>query len=70
MVVFLKDEKAITITSAFLKNVNESNDKPNKNESQKVANFTRDQWNHGCKIKKIYSTDNEEDLLFLNFLES
>ena len=43
MVVFLKDEKAITITSAFLKNVNESNDKPNKNESQKVANFTRDQ---------------------------
>ena len=30
MVVFLKDEKAITITSAFLKNVNESNDKPNK----------------------------------------
>ena len=41
-----------------------------KNESQKVANFTRDQWNHGCKIKKFIQQIMKEDLLFLNFLES
>ena len=70
MVVFLKDEKAITITSAFLKNVNESNYKPNKKWVTKGSKLYKRPKNHGCKIKKCIRQIMKEDLLFLNFLES
>ena len=66
MVVFLKDEKAITITSAFLKNVNESNYKPNKKWVTKGSKLYKRPKNHGCKI--IYSTDNEGRSVISEFL--
>ena len=47
----LKDKKSITITNAFQQILDESNRKLIKKYGWlKRANFTIDQWNHGCKI--------------------
>ena len=46
----LIDKKGTTIAKAFPKKLDESNRKPNEEWVDKVANFTIDQWNHGCRI--------------------
>ena len=51
-VIPLKYKKRITITNAFQRNSDESkqNAKRTKYEYINAANFTIDQWNHGCRI--------------------
>ena len=45
-VIPLKDKRVITITNAYLKNLNKSNHKPKIYGKIKAVNFATDQWYH------------------------
>ena len=67
-VIPIKDKKEVTITNAFQIILDESNCKPNKIQVDKGSQFynrSMKSWLEKNDIK-IYSTDNEENLLLLN----